>query len=297
MDLDYRKKSSELVYDLINRDNPQLPVPVSPSNCKLGTPVAIAADGIRNTRIPIMALDGGFYMGSASVTYRRLRQDDLFHQGYPIIEDYLLPADYGANGPTYAHINAVVRWVNNRYGTGFVPEDANIAQVSNAVAKQAIFNFPAANPAWVGAFFWDRRATKKPVSEQVPEVTPTMLTLATGVAPGTKPSNIADFMSYSADFTRFKDFLHGFTASTAMPTSLPARELITYLGAVVERRLSLDIGAQTEPGMAQTHIIRYALPNANVPEANSKDYNYVAVITPPSNGSWFIGRFLLHYKV
>lgn len=297
MDLDYRKKSSELVYDLINRDNPNLPAPVSPDNCRLGTPIAIAADGIRNTRIPVMALDGGFYMGSTSVTYRRLSQIDLFKQGRPIIEDYLLPADYGSGGASYVHINAALRWINNRYGTNLVPGDSDRTQVPNAVQSAAIFNFPTSNPAWVGAFYWDRRATKKPVSEQIPELTPNVIVPVSGVASGVKHRNLADFMSYGADFSRFKDLLQTFTTTTTLAANAANRELINYLGIVVGRPLNLDVAGSVENGMGSCRIIRYALPNANYPEANSADYNYAAVILPPSGGGWFAGRFLLHYKV
>lgn len=296
MDLDYRKKSSELVYDLINRDNPQLPVPVSPDNCKLGTPVVITLDGIRNTRIPIMALDGGFYMGASSVTYRRLSQVDLFKQGRPIIEDYLLPADYGPSGAAYVKIEAAFRWVNNRYGTNFVPEDSDRVQLPNTVQSAAVLNFPANNPAWVGTFYWDRRAVKKPVSEQVPETTPALVAMAAGVASGTRPANVADFMTCGVDFTRFKDLLHGFTAAAAFPNNMAYKELIAYMATVTGRPLDLDKGSAAENGMAGTRCIRYALPNANVPEANSTDYNYVAVITGTTD-PWFQGRFLLHYKV
>ena len=296
MDLDYRKKSSELVYDLINRDNPNLPVPVSPDNCRLGTPVTIS-EGFRNTRIAVMALDGGYYMGTANVTYRRLSFYDLFRQGYPVIDDYLMPADYGPSGAAWVSMAAALRWINNKYGTGLtVAEDTDRTQVSNGVQKNAIWNFPAANPAWVGAGYWDRRAAKKPVSEQIPDAATSIATFVAGQPSGGAPTNIADFASYQVDFSKFKDLLATFTTLQVLPQTQAMAEVIKYLSIVYGRELALEKLSSELNGMSGARIIRYTLPNVNVPEANSTDYNNVAIIQPAAAGSWFVGRFLLHYK-
>jgi hypothetical protein len=292
MDIDYRKESSQLVYDLINRDNPDLKVPVSPDNCKLGTPVAITGQGIRNTQIPVMAVDGGFYMGASTLTYRRLAPLTMFAQGVPQLDDYAYPADLSGNN---IKVEAVCRWVNQKYGTAFVPADFSTTVIGAAPALRGLV-LMGNNPAWIGQLNVNRLASKKPVSEQVPEATPAVVALVSGAAPGGSQTNLADFMTYGTDFTKFKDLLNTFTALTIMANTAALRELVTYMAAVSGRPLDFDGVASVENGMAGCRIIRYALPNVNVPEANSVDYTHVAVVTPPVAGGWFAGRFFLHYK-
>lgn len=294
MDLDYRKTSAQLVFDLINRDNPQLPYKLTPDNCRLGAPAAITGQGNRNTQISVMPKSNSGYMASTVLTYRRISADTLFQQGAPVIDDYATPADL--NG-TLIRVESAMRWVNQKYGTAFIASDADRAGVTQAVGLNYIWNFPASNPAWIGSFKWNRKATKKPVSEQVPESTPALLTLVSGLAPGGNPDNIADFLTYGADFSKFSALLQTLTTLRVLPVTAMAKDLVGYMSLVSGRKLNAYVDAATKYGLQDARCIRYALPNANVPEANSTDYNNVVVITPPAAGGWFVGKFLLHYKV
>jgi len=294
MDLDYRKTSAELVFDLINRDNPQLPYKLTPDNCRLGVPAAITGQGIRNTQISVMPKAGSGYMATTVLTYRRMSSDVLFQQGVPIIDDYATPSDM--NGAAIK-VESAMRWINQKYGTNFIASDADRAVVTAALGTAYIWGFPATNPAWIGSFRWNRKATKKPVSEQVPATTPALLTLVSGVAPGGNPDNLADFMTYGADFSKFSALLQTLTTLRVLPATAMAKDLVGYMSLVSGRKLNAYVDAATKFGMQDARCIKYALPNVNVPEANSTDYNNVVVITPPAAGGWFVGKFLLHYKV
>jgi len=293
MDLDYRKTSAELVFDLINRDNPQLPVKLTPDNCRLGVPAAITGQGIRNTQISVMPKGNSGYMATTVLTYRRLSSDVLFQQGVPVIDDYATPADLtGVN----IKVESAMRWINQKYGTMFIPADSDRAAVPNTVQTGYIWNFPASNLAWIGSFRWNRKATKKPVSEQVPASTPLLLTLVSGVAPGDQKP-MADFMTYGTDFSKFTALLQSLTTLQVLPATAQAKDLVSYMGLVAGRKFNAYAPASMEGGLQDARCIKYALPNVNVPEANSTDYNNVVVITPPAAGGWFVGKFLLHYKV
>ncbi len=78
----YSKPSQQLIWDLINKSNPQLQIPLSDLNCVIyGYPTAQApavANGMRNTRIRLYAKQGMGYKGELIVNYNRLNLASLF---------------------------------------------------------------------------------------------------------------------------------------------------------------------------------------------------------------------------
>lgn len=303
MDIDYRKPSAELVFDLINRDNPQLPFKLVSSTTLLGKPsvLTVPADFVtpvttgRNTKISFSPKDASGYLGSAVVNYRRLDPTRLFPQGKVIVDGW-------SNDPSYLTVATVLGWINAKYGTALVMADvASQTGWGNAATKNTAqtvtLAFAATCPAFVGTFTIDRRAAKQPINQLVPDTTANILQLSAGVTPGPAADNVADWLTFSGDFSKFSTYLATLTALTTLPASLKVQELIKYMGLLTGLPLDISVAATTRNGMAGCRAIKYALPNVNVPEANSVDYNNVVVITPPAAGGWFVGRFLLHYKV
>lgn len=105
----YAKPSQQLIWDLINRSNPQLLIPLSDDNCVIyGYPVSQtpnAANGMRNTRIRLYAKQGKGYKGELTVNYNRLSLNSLFTGINPSITNYT------ANNTT-----AVIAAINAAYG-------------------------------------------------------------------------------------------------------------------------------------------------------------------------------------
>lgn len=88
----YAKPSQQLFWDLVNRSNPQLKIPLSDDNCVIyGYPVAVtptAATGMRNTRIRLYAKVGKGYKGEITLYYNRLNIASFFAGITPTITNY-----------------------------------------------------------------------------------------------------------------------------------------------------------------------------------------------------------------
>lgn len=293
--MDYQKPTATLVYDLINRDNPQLPVKLTPENCLLGTPQVIT--GTRNTRVSISPKSGGPYLGATNVTYNRLVWTNLVRGNVPVIDQYARAEDIiGGN----IKIAVACQWINERCGTALTPTDTDrpVGSVTALAGERFIWNWPATNLVWApGGLNWTRVTPKRPVSDVVPEITVNLAQLVSGINAQSAPNNLADFLTFGSDFSQFGDLLATFTTLTVLPSTRRMDELVQYMATVTGLPLSNLKAAAQRNGLQGCRIIKYALPNVNVPEANSTDYNNVAIITVPAAGGWFAGRFLLHYKV
>ncbi|HHS7556204.1 TPA: hypothetical protein ACTPQ1_004494 [Salmonella enterica] len=82
--LNYAKPSNELVFDLINRDNPDLPVKVSPDNCyveKITQVPVNAASNNRNTSARLRGIQGSGFRDAITVFYDRVSLTRLFPWG------------------------------------------------------------------------------------------------------------------------------------------------------------------------------------------------------------------------
>lgn len=105
----YAKPSQQLFWDLVNRSNPQLKIPLSDANCVIyGYPVSVgvnAASGMRNTKIRLYAKQGMGYKGELTVYYNRLDLSLLF-SGFSV-----KVVNYAAN-----NIPTVVDAFNATYG-------------------------------------------------------------------------------------------------------------------------------------------------------------------------------------
>lgn len=88
----YSKPSQQLFWDLVNKSNPQLRIPLSDNNCVVyGYPVAqnpTTGNGQRNTRIRLYAKVGMGYSGELTVNYNRLNLTSLFTGNDPKITNY-----------------------------------------------------------------------------------------------------------------------------------------------------------------------------------------------------------------
>lgn len=86
----YAKPSPDLVYDLINKANPTLPVPISSVVVRLDLPkpIAGAGPGDLNTTVKASANRGQGYSGTKTLSYRRINLGDFFKNTTPIINKY-----------------------------------------------------------------------------------------------------------------------------------------------------------------------------------------------------------------
>lgn len=112
----YAKPSQQLFWDLVNRSNPQLKIPLSDDNCVIyGYPVSVtpsAATGMRNTRIRLYAKVGKGYKGEIVLYYNRLNINSFFTGITPTV------TNYAANN--YLQVLAAF---NNTYGLSLTITD------------------------------------------------------------------------------------------------------------------------------------------------------------------------------
>lgn len=112
----YAKPSQQLFWDLVNRSNPQLKIPLSDDNCVIyGYPVSVtpsAATGMRNTRIRLYAKVGKGYKGEIVLYYNRLNINSFFTGITPTV------TNYAAND--YLQVLAAF---NNTYGLSLTNTD------------------------------------------------------------------------------------------------------------------------------------------------------------------------------
>lgn len=112
----YAKPSQQLFWDLVNRSNPQLKIPLSDDNCVIyGYPVSVtptAATGMRNTRIRLYAKVGKGYKGEIYVYYNRLSITSFFTGITPTVTNYA----------AYNYL-LVLAAFNNAYGLSLTSTD------------------------------------------------------------------------------------------------------------------------------------------------------------------------------
>lgn len=287
MDIDYRKPSSQLVLDLIARDNPDLPFVLTLDNCILGAARTMTPVGIRNTVLSVNPKSASGYIGALNVTYRRLEIATLFPQGRVYLDEWT------PSSPIL--IAEVCDMINRKYGTALQPSDFSTTSITNSTGNKTI-TVSGTSRAFIGSLTVVRNVGERPVDTLVPATVDAAPRLVADVVPAIEADNLADFRTYGIDFSRFSGLLASFTTLTTFPVNSATRELIAYMGLCVGEDYSLDRPVASRGGFGGARIIRYVLPNINVPEAN-QDYSAVAVIRlPANNNGWFAGQFLLHYN-
>lgn len=292
MFLDYRKPTNELVVDLINRDNPQLPFVIKANECFIGTPeIWSAAGNYRNTEVSITPRPNSPYIGAFKVRYRRLDIGSLV-SGAQIIHD-----DWYANNGNVPIVDFLVAF-NRRLGTALVPKD--VVQVGMPVYPQnpsltSTLSMHITNLAFNGSVV-NKYVAKYPTDVHVPAaVTP--LFHWDGV-----PRNEADplrrYTTYGHDFSAFSDYLETWSVSIAkslVATDLDLLNLLEYISTITGQQF--DLGPDTTAGgLGGGFGIRYVFPAVN-DYFNSEDYNRCVILYRSTKLTNVPDMLYLHYKV
>lgn len=142
----YSKAALQLIYDQVNRDNPNLPVPLSASNAALSkTPVAVAAGTYgRNTRVEFTAYPGSGLQGSITLLYDRISLTDLIN---------FTPTIYMKSSVTTQE--AMLPYLNDALGMNLSATDltnpSGAVSAPNAAAQTVTIPIAAASPAYTGS--------------------------------------------------------------------------------------------------------------------------------------------------
>ena len=139
----YSKEATLLVYDQVNRDNPDLPSPLTPSNSVITKAAATVSSNGRNTRATFTRLPGSGMQGSITVYYDRINLTKLF--------DFTPLVYFPDTVTTQA---AALPYINEALGLSLTAADitsptGNVPK-PNAGIKTITLTIATGNPAFLG---------------------------------------------------------------------------------------------------------------------------------------------------
>lgn len=293
---DYRKPQSELIYDLIEKSNPGFKTIYPPGSVTFGTPVAITVDGAdpykRDTSITVTPNPGSGGLGRATVQYRRIAFSTVFKNMTMQLTNY-----YNATSVPFA---VWLPWWAAKYGFGLTTADFSSAPAVNNNSSASV-GVPASSLCYKGSITVGWKAGLPQLSELFTDANRALVArLYPGgndfTLPGRKPTG--EFLVYTQDASSIKAILE--TVPVAwFPSNAPSTgidQICAWLNANSEFT-DWKVGDATLPhGITNIQWYRYALPSANLPEANSAKYNRAVVIQSAAN-SWWVGKIIIHYNV
>lgn len=294
MDIDYKKPVNELVVDLINRDNPQLPFPIKYDECFFGLPVAWSAAGdFRNTEVSVTPRPNSPYIGAFKVRYRRLRTNLLFPEGIWMDNWYV-----DANITISDFVAAVnfrtgmqLKWSDTAH-----PAATSLTTVYRSRLSVSNFAMHGSNLAFIGTPIF-HYAGKYPVDLHVP-ADANVLVHWDGV-PRDETDPLRRYTLYGHDFTAWADYLETWSTSAVKNFATIDSDLISlvqYLADVSGQPFHLGNNGDTWDlyGAYGLRSINLASTPAG---ANGADYNRVVSIYRPAKTGNIPDQLFLHYKV
>lgn len=323
----YPKQSMQMMVDLINQANPNLPVPLTTTNALYGTPTAVTPTGgnIQNTSIKVTALAGTKYVGNTTLLYRRLDFSILF-RNLPIVIYKYSPA--AVNASPYK-ISDLLPVINAKYGlsltTADIVDGSMVPGNTNAVAaiglaagtRNSSITVAAntASPGFIGSFtlYW----------VQAPQDISGMISVTNletaRVFPGSR--NVVDSSVYVPDLDFYSIDWTSQINNVAANTTGGLANLLVYLtsyamgsqgvgtvtnaqnallaaiNAAITTPYNFTNPVSTQYSLYGLKFANVALPNANVPEADSKYFNRALYMDLPAGATWGAGRIIMHYNV
>lgn len=208
MSLNYGKVSDLLVFDLINRDNPGLPIPVSDQNViveKITTVTPSAATNNRNTQARLRGVQGAGYRDSITLFYDRINLGRII-PWWSLGTNTRTAA--GITSFTAASLHDLLPAILDAYGINLQPKD--VQNGTFAGVGQANYNLNyncaalATSPAYVGSFTGYLKRGLPVLDTSI-----TIDTLNVMKHPISLDGNqkCVDLMTWGIDFTAYKNLL------------------------------------------------------------------------------------------
>lgn len=241
-----------------------------------------------NTVIDVYPQLGQPVKGKATFYYRRLDVGNIF-------KNKIIRFGRWRENNT-ATIEDICGWLNEEYGTEFVPSDF---PSDSYPASEEVRTLTVNSDSY--AYIGKLRFIYNPGSRSLDQIFNSydidgvVWDLKHGGE--TDPRPLMTLTGYGVDYTDFSDLMSTMTSGQTLDAtpSGPVYLLIERFNNLHQTQLSLDID-HTEPnGLSGLVFTRHTLPNTTVDEANSDDFKNVVVITSKSD-SWFGGRILFHYN-
>lgn len=280
---------------LINTSNPGLKVPLTLDMVRSLVPTAVTPGSgqIQDTSLKLLSAPGnlGKYIGTQTLYYRRINLANLFRSMTLTLDNYL--------GSTTMTAAQFCTCFNAKYGTELVTSDfSNTTFTSGSSYTVSIV---AASLCYEGSFTFKWTQGVPTLQQAITNPVLVGKLYPGGNTFGGARKAQADVLSYGLDCSKIRSSLLAI-ASSSTPTPASWQQagssLAAILGFLQQNLPSLNfsgVDSATPGGLANLQVVRYTLPQATVPQANSSKFAYVVLINAVA-GSWFQGSFYLHFN-
>lgn len=305
----YTKPPKELLLDLIKEANPNLPLPLNATNLSFGIPktITVTPGSISNTEIVLTARGGSGYVKKVTVKYRRISLDTLF-RGL-VAEVY----KYTAAGPgSYPFdLYGLLKEVNLRFGLNITQDDVTNTwfpwrddkYYPDRRSSQAVMKAKPESLVWTGETTLRWVSDKKSIADVVLIQEVATRKFPDGSRLITDASKyVLNCETYDANMREFNsDIDNVYNAavlgSTVAQAVTAQTKLIAAINEVSGKTYTLNQYTSNEPFALGGITPRlFTIPHADLPEANSVDFNRVLVIEYPAAAQWGAGKLFLHYN-
>jgi len=301
----YAKPSKELVIDLINEANPQLPFPLTKDTVSVALPVKLpdTPGKIQNASVDVVPRAPSGYTNKMTLQYRRINLASLF-RGVEVRVDV-----YTSRGTGIAPIRLsdILSALNKKYGLSLAYEDiqdawfptANANAVPGKRSSRQVLRMHPQSYAYVGevTVLWVQGLQN--VADMVKQTSLDGRLYPGGNVFDETHKYVANLDTFSLDMTEHSAAMNALQAGSVIGsgnTTVLANQqaVIDLINQLTGKTFLRDVAG--EYGLATCTVQRYTLPAVAVPEANAS-FNRLVTFTFPTAHPWGVGKLYLHYNV
>jgi len=331
MTMIYNRTARQMLVDLINEGNPDLPFPINLTDYEFTRPVSISVlPNGHNTEIRIIPKTTAPYHGNVLLTYRRLSLAYLFRNITPTVRQWVPNNGNPNTTTTIINLHALLPLFSKKYG--ILLESSQIRNVGlsnvhgirgdnfNIIAEPNSLIFVGSTQAnWI----LGRRTLEDLI--QIDEIEGREYPDGNDFSDLPSRKNYLTPLFHNVDFTmyhqenganwdRYNDVFWRVNHSTYFIQETIYRNI---MDAIFREKLGFGIlphtfngrlygspffnqGTTEEPdyvvGLRNLPYEPISLPDSRYPEANSEFFNSAIVITIPEDCPWGTGNIYLHYN-
>lgn len=298
-DVDYRKSRSEILYQLLLKTNPKFSA-YTPSSLEYESVTAIAASDLNggglsllpDTTVSVKGSATAGMIGKVTAKYRRIDIAKLF-KGRTL--SLTVPWTSASTITKATFIDLFAQQFGVRFDTTDITFDT--------VGFDANFGItmPSTSWCWKGTITVINKKAKRNISDLIGDRklnTRNWPQAMIDFQDGSKPQGELlyyhlDFSSQRSDFSAWTvNYVYNGSGSGIMVIANAINAVLTANGV---ENITGASKVSVKPGIDNIKLMRYALPNAAVPEANSAEFSWCLVLEPQET-AWFFGKLILHYN-